>query len=160
MSLADRIVVMEGGRIRQVGTPAEVYDRPADLFVASFVGSPGMNFIRGEIAASEGRGIFVSETGRVRFDVAVEGAGRVSSGQATLGIRCEHVHEDAGGPIVGRVVTEEYLGSARNVHVEAACGRLVMRTDAASPCERGAEVRLHLDPSQVSIFDGATEARL
>jgi multiple sugar transport system ATP-binding protein len=160
MSLADRIVVMEGGRIRQVGTPAEVYDRPADLFVASFVGSPGMNFIRGEIAASEGRGIFVSETGRVRFDVAVEGAARVSSGQATLGIRCEHVHEDPGGPIVGRVVTEEYLGSARNVHVEAACGRLVMRTDAASPCGRGAEVRLHLDPSQVSIFDGATEARL
>ena len=160
MSLADRIVVMDGGRIRQVGTPAEVYDRPADLFVASFVGSPGMNFIRGEVAASEGRGIFVSEAGRVRFDVALEGAARVSSGQATLGIRCEHVHADAGGPIVGRVVTEEYLGSARNVHVEAACGRLVMRTDAASPCGRGAEVRLHLDPAQVSIFDGATETRL
>ena len=57
-------------------------------------------------------------------------------------------------------MTEEYLGSARNVHVEAACGRLVMRADAASPCARGAEVRLDLDPSQISIFDGATEARL
>ena len=80
MSLADRIVVMDEGRIRQVGSPAEVYDRPADLFVASFVGSPGMNFIRGEVAGSGGRGLFVSETGRVRFDVPLEGTARVSSG--------------------------------------------------------------------------------
>ena len=55
MSLADRIVVMDGGRIRQVGTPAEVYDRPSDLFVASFVGSPGMNFIPGEVAGASFR---------------------------------------------------------------------------------------------------------
>ena len=57
-------------------------------------------------------------------------------------------------------MTEEYLGNARNVHVDAACGRLVIRDDAASPRARGAELRLRLDPSQVSIFDGATEARL
>ena len=81
-------------------------------------------------------------------------------GQATLGIRCEHVHADAGGPIRGRVVTEEYLGSARNVHIDAACGRIVMRADAAAPYALGSEVRLNLDPSQISIFDGATEARL
>jgi len=160
MSLADRIVVMEGGRIRQAGPPAEVYDRPADLFVASFVGSPGMNFIRGEVAGAGGRGLFVSEAGQVRLDVPLEGTARVSSGDATLGIRCEHVHEDASGPIWGRVVTEEYLGSVRNVHVEAAFGRLVMRTDAASRYARGAEVRLDLDASQISVFDGATEARL
>jgi len=160
MSLADRIVVMDEGRIRQVGSPADVYDRPADLFVASFVGSPGMNFIRGEVAGSGGRGLFVSETGRVRFDVPLEGTAPVSSGQATLGIRSEHVHPDASGPIWGRVVTEEYLGSARNVHVEAACGRMVMRADAAAPYGLGAEVRLDLDISQISIFDGATEARL
>jgi len=70
------------------------------------------------------------------------------------------VHEDAGGPIAGRVVTEEYLGSVRNVHVEAPFGRLVMRTDAVSHYARGAEVRLDLDASQISVFDGATEARL
>ena len=57
-------------------------------------------------------------------------------------------------------MTEEYLGSARNVHVEAACGRIVMRADAAAPRALGAEVRLDLDTSQISIFDGATEARL
>jgi multiple sugar transport system ATP-binding protein len=160
MSLADRIVVMEGGRIRQVGTPAEVYDRPADLFVASFVGSPGMNFIPGEVAGSGGRALFVSEAGHVRVEVPLDGTARVSSGQATLGIRCEHVHADAGGSIRGRVVTEEYLGNARNVHVEAACGRIVMRADAGEPYALGSEVQLNLDPSQISIFDGATEARL
>jgi multiple sugar transport system ATP-binding protein len=160
MSLADRIVVMDGGRIRQVGTPAEVYDRPADLFVASFVGSPGMNFIPGEVAGSGGRALFVSEAGHVRVEVPLHGTSRVSSGQATLGIRCEHVHADTGGSIWGRVVTEEYLGNARNVHIEAACGRIVMRADAAAPYALGSEVRLNLDPSQISIFDGATEARL
>ncbi len=160
MSLADRIVVMEGGRIRQVGTPAEVYDRPADLFVASFVGSPGMNFIPGEVAGSGGKALFVSEAGQVRVEVPLDGTARVSSGHATLGIRCEHVHEDAAGTIRGCVVTEEYLGSARNVHIDAACGRIVMRADAAAPYARGSEVRLDLDPSQISLFDGATEERL
>src|SRR6185369_3248374 len=80
MSLADRIVVMEGGRIRQIGSPAEVYDRPADLFVASFVGSPGMNFIQGEIAGAGGRALFVSEAGHVRVEVPLDGTARVSSG--------------------------------------------------------------------------------
>jgi multiple sugar transport system ATP-binding protein len=160
MSLADRIVVMEGGRVRQVGTPAEVYDRPSDLFVASFVGSPGMNFIKGEVAGSGGKGMFVSAQGQVKLDVPLEAAARVSSGQATLGIRCEHIHPDANGPIVGRVMTEEYLGNARNVHVNTGCGRLIMRTDAVSERALGAELRLRLDPAQISIFDGATEARL
>jgi multiple sugar transport system ATP-binding protein len=160
MSLADRIVVMEGGRIRQVGTPADVYDRPGDLFVAGFVGSPGMNFIRGELAGSGGKGLFLSQEGRVRLDVPLEAATRVSSGDATLGIRCEHVHEDAVGPIAGRVVTEEYLGNARNVHLETDCGRLVMRTDASGGRSLGRELRLRLDLSQISIFDARTEARL
>ena len=160
MSLADRIVVMEGGRIRQVGTPAEVYDRPADLFVASFVGSPGMNLIPGEVAGVGGQAMFVSEEGRVPLDVLLEQRARVPSGRAVLGVRCGHVHEDARGPIFARVVTEEYLGSARNVHLEADCGRLVMRTNAASVRALGARLRLRLDASEISLFDGATEARL
>ena len=119
-----------------------------------------MNFIPGEVAAADGRGLFVSKEGQVRIEVPLEATARASAGHAMLGVRSEHIHEDADGPIVGRVVTEEYLGNARNVHVDAACGRLVIRDDAASPRARGAELRLRLDPSQVSIFDGATEARL
>ena len=140
MSLADRIVVMDGGQIRQVGTPAEVYDRPADLFVASFVGSPGMNFIRGEVAAADGRGLFVSEDGAGAHRGPARGdrAGVVGARDARDPLRARARGRRAGRSS-GRVVTEEYLGSARNVHVDAACGRLVMRADAASPCARGAE---------------------
>jgi multiple sugar transport system ATP-binding protein len=161
MSLADRMVVMSGGRIRQVGSPAEVYDRPADRFVAMFVGSPGMNFIRCQVSGVEGKLHLVSEQGQLRLDVPLEESTRApTTPSATLGIRCEHVHEDGRGPILGRVLTEEYLGSARLVHVDTPCGRLVMRSDAAAQRAPGSELRLRLDAAQASVFDGATEARL
>ncbi|MEO5767212.1 MAG: ABC transporter ATP-binding protein [Polyangia bacterium] len=183
MSLADRIVVMEGGRIRQVGTPAEVYDQPADRFVAKFVGSPGMNFITGHIAERDQGPVFVTEQGQVPLPLASGGAApaptTLHSGQATLGIRCEHVHLDPTGPITGTVVAEEYLGNASNVHLDTALGRLIMRAEAAwssdaaslsehargdngdrPPRRTGTQIRLRFDASQVSIFDGATEQRL
>jgi multiple sugar transport system ATP-binding protein len=156
MSLADRIVVMAGGRIRQVGTPAAVYDEPADLFVAAFVGSPGMNFIAGHVANGSGKPTFVSESGHVRIDVPVA----EQSGRATLGIRCEHVHEASDGPIVGNVLTEEYLGNASHVHVDTQVGRLIMRCADGSARTRGSQLRLRLDPAQISVFDATTEKRL
>jgi ABC-type sugar transport system ATPase subunit len=159
MSLADRIVVMEGGRIRQVGTPAEIYDRPADRFVATFVGSPGMNLVVGEVVAAPTAPTaptFVSEAGRVRIALPLA----IRPGAVTLGIRCEHLHEDPGGPIAGRVLAEEYLGNASNLHLDTALGRLVMRTDRPSRLPRGAELRLGLDAAGISVFDAATEQRL
>jgi ABC-type sugar transport system ATPase subunit len=156
MSLADRIVVMQGGRIRQVGTPAQVYDQPADLFVAKFVGSPGMNFIPGELRPGAGQAKFVSQNGAVAIDVPPV----VGSGRATLGIRCEHVYEDPAGPIAGNVLTEEYLGNASNVHLDTEVGRLIMRSERGLGRGRGSNVRLRLDTTQMSVFDAATEQRL
>ncbi|MGD0674390.1 MAG: ABC transporter ATP-binding protein [Polyangiaceae bacterium] len=156
MSLADRIVVMEGGRIRQVGTPAEVYDRPADLFVAAFVGSPTMNFISGHVADGSGKTTFVSESGQMRIELPF--AHR--SGPARLGVRCEHVHEESSGPLLGNVLTEEYMGNASHVHVQTAVGRLIVRSSDGHPRKRGSELRLRLDPAQISVFDVATEKRL
>lgn len=161
MSLADRIVVMEQGQIRQVGTPAEVYDRPAHLFVAKFVGSPGMNLIPCRLQGSNGQLQFVTEQGGVPLSLPPEAAaGPVTTSTPTLGVRCEHIHEQPEGPIRGRVLTEEYLGNARIIHVEADCGRLVVRTDASVPRPLGSDVRLGFDPAQVSVFDGATDSRL
>jgi multiple sugar transport system ATP-binding protein len=161
MSLADRIVVMAKGRIVQVGTPAEVYDRPEDLFVATFVGSPGMNFIRCQIAGMNGKMQLMSERGQIRLDVPLDLTKRApTTGSTVLGVRCEHIHEDTNGPIQGRVVTEEYFGSARIVHVDTPCGRLVMRSEARAARGLGSELRLRLDSAMVSVFDGATEARL
>ncbi|HWO10430.1 MAG TPA: ABC transporter ATP-binding protein [Polyangiaceae bacterium] len=161
MSLADRVVVMSAGRIRQVGNPDEVYDRPADRFVADFVGSPGMNFIPCTVAGINGELQLVSERGQLRLDVPLEAITRApTTPSATLGIRSEHVHEDDDGPIVGRVLTEEYLGSARMLHVDTACGRLVLRAAARTSRALGSELRLRLDSSRVSVFDGVTEVRL
>ncbi|HEY3233244.1 MAG TPA: ABC transporter ATP-binding protein [Polyangiaceae bacterium] len=156
MSLADRIVVMEGGTIRQVGSPAEVYDRPGDLFVASFVGSPSMNCIAGEVIQSEGRTRFVSERGNL--EVALPPSHQ--PGRATLGIRSEHVREDPAGALAGRVTLDEYLGSARNTHIQADFGRIIMRSAAAPGHPAGSLVRFSLDPSRISLFDTVTGMRL
>src|SRR5262245_37472061 len=106
MRLADRIVVMKDGAIEQVGTPIEVYDEPATLFVAHFVGSPGMNFLDGE---------------------------RVGAGAVTLGVRPEFVRVAADGgtaALSGEVVLDEYAGMARFLHVRTDAGTLVARVGA------------------------------
>src|SRR5258708_10554374 len=95
MSLADRIVVMSDGEIRQVGSPAEVYENPRDLFVANFVGSPGMNFIEGAVEARGFDTVFVPE-GAER---ALPLAGRPPQGLATLGVRPEYLRAGEGGVI-------------------------------------------------------------
>jgi len=149
MRLADRIVVMKDGLIEQVGTPLEVYDEPATLFVAHFVGSPGMNFLEGE---------------------------RVGAGAVTLGVRPESVRVAAGeGPaghggtpaahggtpaLSGEVVLDEYSGIARCLHVRTDAGTLVARVAADAPTRLGARVRLEFDPARVRRFDRASGRRL
>ncbi len=142
MRLADRIVVMKDGLIEQVGTPLEVYDEPATLFVAHFVGSPGMNFLEGE---------------------------RVGAGAVTLGVRPESVRVAAeegpaghgGTPALnGEVVLDEYTGIARCLHVRTDAGTLVARVAADAPTRLGAHVRLEFDPARVRRFDRASGRRL
>jgi ABC-type sugar transport system ATPase subunit len=148
MSLADRMVVMEGGKIRQVGTPAEIYDRPRDLFVARFVGSPGMNIIGGELKSEGSRSLFVSRGG-----AQVEVRTHLAAGPVTLGIRSEHVHVDPAGELSGKVVTDEYLGAYRNLHADSGLGRVVLRGEPERPYRYGEEVRFRLDHAEVVLFD-------
>jgi len=142
MRLADRIVVMRDGAIEQVGTPIEVYDEPATLFVAHFVGSPGMNFLEGE---------------------------RVGAGALTLGVRPEFVRvaPDRGASATrgtaalhGEVVLDEYAGMARCLHVKTDAGTLVARVGADDPVGAGARVRLDFDPARVRRFDRSSGRRL
>lgn len=148
LRLADRIVVMEGGEIRQVGTPAEVHDDPADLFVARFVGSPGMNFIEGIVRSA----LFEPSQGGEALPLSRT----VREGFATLGIRPEHVRVDAVGSLRGRVRTSEYLGSCRNLYVETPAGVVVARVPAETACSMGDELRLALDAAHVRLFDPTT----
>jgi multiple sugar transport system ATP-binding protein len=145
MSLADRIVVMSDGEIRQVGSPSEVYENPRDLFVANFVGSPGMNFIEGRAEGSN----FVPNNTETAIPISP-----TQPGPATLGIRPEYVRADDSGPISGEVVLDEYLGSHRYTHVKTPFGRIVMRSHGVHPV--GSAARLSLNLASLHIFDRAT----
>jgi len=161
MRLADRIVVMNDGRIEQVGPPMAVYDEPASLFVAHFVGSPGMNFLDGAIARHDGALRFVAKDGVELPLPAPRGAATPPrEGPATLGVRPEFVRLDARGALRGEVVLSEYLGSARCLHVQTACGPLVARVGPDDDAAAGATVALAFDAAHVRLFDPTGGARL
>ena len=149
MSLADRVVVMEGGKIRQNGPAAAVYDEPADLFVAHFIGSPGMNFIEGEICEER----FVAEGLSLPLPTVLK------PGPATLGIRPEFIRPDENG-LRGKVLMDEYLGSCRNVHLQTECGRMVMRASDEMAFAAGAQIALAWAPERMLFFDPQTGVRL
>ncbi len=150
MSLADRIVVMNDGEIRQVGSPAEVYEHPRDLFVAKFVGSPGMNFVEGMIHALGRSTVFVPHGGHVAVPIVAS----VESGPATIGVRPEYVRADGAGPIAGEVVLDEYHGSHCYTHLKTSWGPIVMRSDSSHAV--GETVTLSFNTSSLHIFDRGT----
>ncbi len=148
MRLADRIVVMSQGEIVQAATPREVYDRPATLFVAKFVGSPGMNLIEGDVRG----GRFVP----AGADASIALPHAVADGRVVLGARPEHVRLDPSGPLRGRVALEAHAGPWRHVHVEGPWGRTLALTSARETHANGDEVRVAFDPAGIRLFDAAS----
>ena len=144
MSLADQVVVMQNGVIHQTGSPLQVYDRPADTFVAHFVGSPGMNFIHGH--ARDGH--LVADDVRLRLPTAC------ADGPATLGVRPEYLHPEADGPLQGDVAAVEYGGSCRWVYVDTACGRLIMRGAHDADVAVGQRLGLNIASAHACLFAG------
>jgi multiple sugar transport system ATP-binding protein len=153
MSMADRIAVMNNGRIEQIGTPQEIYDRPASLFVADFIGSPPMNFLHFEAGLEVGdrairwRDISISVP-EVREARAV--------GALVLGVRPEHILFSDVGAVRGRVFGAEYLGTTQIVTVETEQGRIKARLPSSAPVEVGEIVGLAFRPDALSLFDART----
>jgi multiple sugar transport system ATP-binding protein len=129
MTMADRIVVLNRGRIEQVGSPLELYRRPANLFVAGFIGSPKMNFVNGGEAAKHGA--------------------------ATLGVRPEHVQLSRdGGLWPGTVSIAEHLGSDTFLHIKAdGIGPMTARVSGEMGLEHGDKVFLSPAPDKLHRFD-------
>ncbi|MES2148904.1 MAG: ABC transporter ATP-binding protein [Pseudomonadota bacterium] len=150
MTLATRIVVMRAGQIQQIGVPAEVYQRPANLFVAGFLGAPAMNFIGGEIDAASR-----FTAGPLWLDVAVAGARR-----AVLGIRPEHVAIAPGAPLEGTVTLVEPMGNHQIVWIEAGGHLLSAIVHDGRAFAPGEAVRFAFDARQASLFDPESEQRL
>jgi ABC-type sugar transport system ATPase subunit len=138
MTLATRIVVINEGRIEQIGTPDEIYSRPATKFVAGFVGTPSMNFIPGRV-----------EGGRFVSDALSLPVGASREGPAELGVRPEDLRLEPGHG-EGRIELIENLGTDRYAHILCGGQRLVVRLslDAAE----GDTVPLSANPARVHVF--------
>ena len=154
MTLGEKIVVLNRGRIQQVGTPAEIYHRPDNLFVAGFVGQPRMNFVEGRL---DGGGAFVAKSG-MKLDLTGVLAKRVKKvlSDLTIGIRpedlrlCSHTEAWFGG--VADFV--EDLGSDCFVHLISSGQELIARAPGRTPIKRGDQIFLSSDRDRVHVFEG------
>ncbi len=159
MTMADRIVVMSKGRIEQLGTPLEIYNKPATLFVAGFFGMPTMNFIEGEVIASgaerrfRGPGVDQPLPQGVPADIA----GR----SIVLGVRSEHVKIANGASAPGKVRLTEPLGDATLVYFDYGQEQpLVAKAAPDSAYQTGAPVSYSFLPEGCHLFDKANGVRV
>src|SRR5215472_324110 len=152
MTMADKIVVMNAGNVEQIGAPLELYDRPANLFVAGFIGSPAMNFLNGRIEA----GAFRSVSGEA---LPLPGGPNGSDGRpAVYGVRPEHFQLSPSGlPAIVHVV--EPTGSETQVVAEFAGASVICAFRERISAKPGETIRITPDPALVHVFDASTGQR-
>ena len=150
MTLGSRIAVMKGGVVQQLGTPDDIYNRPANTYVATFIGSPTMNLLRG--AATGGQfGI---------QGAALNLAAPASANEVLLGVRPEHLVMNDSAPWRGKVSVVEPTGPDTYVVVDTAAGSVTLRTDAQTRVQPGDAVGLAVEPANAHWFDANSENRL
>ncbi len=150
MTLGSRIAVMKGGVVQQLGTPDDIYNRPANTYVATFIGSPTMNLLRG--AATGGHfGI---------QGAALNLAAPASANEVLLGVRPEHLVMQDSAPWRGKVSVVEPTGPDTYVVVDTAAGSVTLRTDAQTRVQPGDAVGLAVEPANAHWFDASSENRL
>ena len=173
MTLGDRIVIMKDGFIQQIGTPQEVFDRPANLFVAGFIGSPQMNFFDGQLSKKDGKyQIQVGEAAIVLADEAQERLSQRGAGDqaVVVGIRPEHISfaiTPGSHTIASKVDVSEMMGSEVYLHVNAVGRDVVLRIPTVElPAEHrsgipyGTDIHFTFRPELVHLFDPQTEKNL
>ncbi|TAG11916.1 MAG: ATP-binding cassette domain-containing protein, partial [Rhodobacterales bacterium] len=161
LTLADRIAVLKGGVIQQLAGPQEIYNRPSNLFVAGFIGSPSMNFLSGKTV--DGGKTFVF--GDHRIDLAgYDGGAVLERDQAILGVRPEHIAVSASapaGPSIPAVVEiDENLGADSLLWLKAGTKDICVRVPVEGRLPAGTKVHLGLDIAKASLFDTKTEQRI
>src|SRR3982075_874146 len=156
MTMADKIVVMHDGVVEQIGTPLELYDRPDNQFVAGFIGSPAMNFLKGKVRRNGG----ASFEGPNGLKLPLAGAPANSDGRpAVYGVRPEHFTiADDGAE--AEIVVVEPTGSETQVFAKLGGEQVVAVLRERHQFSPGAKVRLKPDPSLVHLFDDTTGKRL
>ena len=159
MTMADRIVVLNRGIVEQVGTPLNLSPRPANLFVAGFIGSPKMNFFPGRVQRADASQVVLALAGGETFIVPGPESPPAVGTELTLGVRPEHFEMAAQGPLAGTVDVVEHLGVETLVYVRLASGAIVIvRTDDLSRVRVGENVSLALRAGRASLFDSSGAA--
>ncbi|MCC7701540.1 sn-glycerol-3-phosphate ABC transporter ATP-binding protein UgpC [Janthinobacterium sp. GW460P] len=166
MTLGERIVVFNGGRIEQVGSPHELYNNPGNLFVAGFLGAPKMNFIACEAVAWGPGSVAVRLPGGAVIDIDAQGGSVAPGDQLTLGVRAEHVSLQDGATANNNVVDAtvshvEYLGDVAIVYasMRGVTEMLAIKLPAeAGLRQAGDAMRLHLPPQRCLLFDAKGQA--
>ena len=149
MTLADRVVVMKQGVVQQVGSPTEIYEEPANAFVASFIGNPAMNLMVGQVQD----GVFQTENTRIPVAAA--------NGPTTLGFRAEDASVvESGGQIDAPIYTLELLGDATMVSVRIAGALVSVRADKSFRAAIGDMVSISVPKEICHLFDGTSGARI
>ena len=171
MTMGDRVAVMHEGRLVQIDTPQALYANPADLFVAGFIGSPAMNFVRARLEGSNGT--LVASFGSTELELSTRllpasVAGR-AGGEVIVGLRPEHLEiatDGCGKPILrAPVALAEPVGSQVIVHLDLDCVSIgdsdfCACLDSRSACDRGEQLDLAVDPASLHFFDPETEIAL
>lgn len=157
MTMADRIVVMKDGVIQQAAPPAEIYEHPANMFVAGFIGSPAMNFIEAVIAEESGAFFLSALGGKIKLPPEAVSALRESGErEVILGVRPEHMRlcgEDCGSsPLIAEVEDTEMTGSVNYIYARADEEKIIAAAPPEKNAEIGEKIRLIPDFSHLHIF--------
>ncbi len=165
MTMATRIAILDFGVLQQVGTPEEVYEKPVNVFVAGFIGSPATNFFRG-VVATEGETMRV-DVGPFHIPAPPERqqALRPYVGkEIVVGVRPEHIHGAEFQPpgtqvarVTAEVVVSEFLGNENLLHLEAAGYEFLARVDPRTRAHPGHEIEVAVDTGRLMAFDAETE---
>lgn len=156
MTMSDRIVVMRGGKVQQYDAPETIYNEPANLFVAGFIGSPQMNFIEGELKTENGRSIFTVAGGQLALDGPIGEAVRQHRGGSsfTLGVRPEHLGVSSEqGNFPATVSLVELTGAEKHVTLESEAGVLIAKMGADAPIAVGNRLYCTIRPEKAHLFD-------
>jgi multiple sugar transport system ATP-binding protein len=158
MTMADRIVVMQDGRIEQIGSPLELYDSPDNLFVAQFIGSPAMNVVEG-VLRRNGAGAFVEAVGGLRWPLS--GHGGVDGQAVVYGVRPEHLSvAGPDAPVQAEVIVVEPTGAETELLLRAGDTDMVVVMHGRTTAQPDDTVMLGVAAEKTHVFDAAGGQRL
>jgi multiple sugar transport system ATP-binding protein len=159
MTMADRIVVLNDGRVEQMGPPLELYQNPATLFVAGFIGTPKMNFLDVEVKTASEENLTLAFSNGASVSVLAPAARLKAGERVKLGVRPEHVVLEQDGELPGEIDVLEHLGPRAYLHARLADGtRLVAQAPGDTPVRGGDRVRFRIRPEAAHLFDGSGRA--